>query len=103
MDFYFNFVLIPWYKGTGSFMMEGAAQISTGCKERVVEELLDKQVEVVIEDERSFVGIMKCLDYKMNILLTECNEFYKLNGSQVVTKIGIVNIPGSSIKEVRLL
>ncbi len=39
----------------------------------------------------------------MNILLTDCNEFYKLNKNQVVTKIGIVNIPGSSIKEVRLL
>ena len=71
-------------------------------KECARRELLDARLEIGIEDGRTFTGVMKCLDCKMNVLLVDCVETCKQGGREVLTKIGIVNIPGALIKTARL-
>ena len=72
--------------------------------QRFKDDLLDRKVEVATKDDRIFTGTIRCLDYKMNVLLTECVQTCTLptNPPQPIqTNIGIANIPGDFIKDMR--
>ena len=87
------------FDSPGSSM--GTTNTSLSVSIQKVMDMLDKKIEITTEDNRIFSGVFKCLDYNMDVLLTECIESYTLPNdpeTSIITNIGIVNIPGRFIK-----